>query len=54
VKFSVDNQLPMALAKYLQNRGLDCQHVLETGLAEAGDAEISRFAELQERRDQQR
>lgn len=45
MKFIVDNQLPIALAHHLQQRGLDCQHVLDIGLAEASDAEICRHAE---------
>ena len=47
--FLVDNQLPLALAQYLRTRGLDCQHVLDIGLAEATDAEICRYAEAQAR-----
>jgi predicted nuclease of predicted toxin-antitoxin system len=49
VKFLVDNQLPPALSEYLRNRGFDCQHVLEVGLADALDRDICRYAELQER-----
>jgi predicted nuclease of predicted toxin-antitoxin system len=49
VTFLVDNQLPLALAQYLRTRGLDCQHVLDIGLAEASDAEICRYAEAQAR-----
>ena len=49
MNFLVDNQLPLALAHHLQTRGLDCQHVLEIGLAEASDVEISRYAEAQAR-----
>jgi predicted nuclease of predicted toxin-antitoxin system len=49
VTFLVDNQLPLALAQYLRTRGLDCQHVLDIGLAEATDAEICRYAEAQTR-----
>jgi predicted nuclease of predicted toxin-antitoxin system len=40
VKFLVDNQLPAALARFLASRGVECQHVLEVGLADATDAEI--------------
>jgi predicted nuclease of predicted toxin-antitoxin system len=49
VKFLVDNQLPSALAHFLRSRGLDCQHVLDVGLAEAPDSEICRYAEDQGR-----
>jgi len=49
VKFIVDNQLPVALAEHLRDRGLDCQHVLEAGLGDAADSVICRHAELQDR-----
>jgi predicted nuclease of predicted toxin-antitoxin system len=49
VKFIVDNQLPVALADYLRERGFDCQHVLDVGLTQALDSEICAYAELQER-----
>jgi predicted nuclease of predicted toxin-antitoxin system len=49
VKFIVDNQLPIALANYLRERGFDCQHVLEAGLSEALDTEICRHADLEDR-----
>lgn len=45
MKFLVDQQLPSALAKYLQNRGFECQHVLDVALAECLDSEICRYAE---------
>jgi predicted nuclease of predicted toxin-antitoxin system len=48
VKFLIDNQLPPALAQYLQKRGFECQHVLDVELAEALDIEICRYAEEQE------
>ncbi len=44
MKFIVDNQLPIALARFLASRGCDCQHVAEIGLERASDAEIWRFA----------
>ena len=40
MKFLVDNQLPATLARFLTSRGVDCQHVLDIGLAQATDAEI--------------
>jgi predicted nuclease of predicted toxin-antitoxin system len=49
VKFLVDNQLPTALAQYLRQRGFDCEHVLDIGLAQASDIEICRYAEAQDR-----
>ena len=49
MKFLVDNQLPAALAEHLRTRGVDCQHVLHIGLAEATDVQICRYAMEQER-----
>jgi predicted nuclease of predicted toxin-antitoxin system len=49
VKFLVDNQLPAALAHHLRRNGVDCQHVLEVGLAEATDSAICRYARAHER-----
>lgn len=49
MKFLVDNQLPVSLAKYLRQRGFDCQHVLEAGWGDVLDSDICRQAELQER-----
>lgn len=48
MKFLVDNQLPVTLARYLRGLGFECQHVLDVKLAEAGDAEICRYAESQD------
>jgi predicted nuclease of predicted toxin-antitoxin system len=36
--------LPVALAIFLRQKGLDCQHVLDVGLRKASDAEIPRYA----------
>jgi predicted nuclease of predicted toxin-antitoxin system len=47
VKFIVDNQLPVALAEFLRQRGFECQHVLEAGLGDALDSDICRYAEVQ-------
>jgi predicted nuclease of predicted toxin-antitoxin system len=44
VKCLIDNQLPPALARFLTERGVDAQHVTDLGLAEAGDAQIWKFA----------
>lgn len=49
MKFLVDNQLPAALAVYLRKKGLDCQHVLDAGLAQATDAELCRYATANDR-----
>ena len=49
MKFLVDNQLPPALAQYLQKRGFDCEHVLDVGLAQSLDGEICRYAESHDR-----
>lgn len=46
MKFIVDNQLPGALAQFLQKRGCDAGHVLNVGLASASDIDICRYAEL--------
>ena len=49
MKFLVDNQLPISLARYLQKQGHDCRHVLEIDLATASDVEICRYADREER-----
>jgi len=49
VNFLIDNQLPAALAQYLQKLGHNCQHVLNIGLAKASDAEICQYAQAQDR-----
>lgn len=48
MKFLVDNQLPAALADYLNKRGFDCEHVSQVGLGKASDAEICQYAMAQE------
>ena len=40
MKFLVDNQLPVALAKWMQSAGVQAQHVLDIGLEHATDADI--------------
>ena len=37
MKFIVDNQLPVALCHFINDKGSDCQHVLEVGMARAQD-----------------
>jgi predicted nuclease of predicted toxin-antitoxin system len=44
VKFLVDNQLQAALARFLVSQGVEFQHVLDVGLADATDAEIWDYA----------
>ena len=44
MKFLVDNQLPVALAKWLVSRGHEAVHVLEVGLGAATDEEIWKHA----------
>ena len=44
MKFLVDNQLPAELARFLARNGIDCQHVLDVGLAEAKDMRIWEYA----------
>ena len=47
MKFLVDNQLPAALARFIESRGCHAKHVLEVGLAEASDTQILRHAEAE-------
>ncbi len=44
MKFLVDNQLPLALARALTEKGFDCEHVFELGMARASDIDIWRYA----------
>jgi predicted nuclease of predicted toxin-antitoxin system len=44
VKFLVDNQLPQALCRFLNDRRHECTHVLEVGLDEAKDPTIWQYA----------
>ncbi len=48
MRFLVDNQLPIALARFLASRGCDCQHVEDIGLERASDVEIWQYAEQHE------
>lgn len=45
MKFLVDNQLPAALARFIESRDCHAKHVLDVGLAEASDIQIFRHAE---------
>lgn len=49
MKFLVDNQLPAALARFLNSRGHDAQHVLDVHMDEAGDLDIWNYAVSQGR-----
>jgi len=44
VKFLVDNQLPVALARFLEANGVESRHVLDLGLDEANDRTIWAYA----------
>lgn len=44
MKFLIDNQLPVALSRFLVSMGCDCTHVVHAGLAEASDVNIWRYA----------
>ena len=48
MKFLVDNQLPVALARFLAARGCDCAHVMDVGLGLASDAVIWNYAHRNE------
>jgi predicted nuclease of predicted toxin-antitoxin system len=48
VKFLVDNQLPIALARFLAARGCNCDHVIDLGLGSASDSVIWHFAHQNE------
>ncbi|MGA2986172.1 MAG: DUF5615 family PIN-like protein [Terriglobia bacterium] len=37
MRFLVDNQLPLALARFLAARGCDCEHVMDVGLGSASE-----------------
>jgi hypothetical protein len=49
VKFLVDNQLPIALARFLSSLGVECTHVLDLGLAQASDQKIWQWAKVSEK-----
>jgi len=44
VRFLVDNQLPIALCRFLVSHGAECRHVSEAGLTQHTDLEIWRRA----------
>ncbi|MFY9343834.1 MAG: DUF5615 family PIN-like protein [Planctomycetota bacterium] len=49
MKFFIDNQLPLQLARHLAASGHDAVHVLEIGMDEADDVAIWKHAAQQER-----
>ena len=44
MKFLVDNQLPLALCRFLNGKGHTSTHVLDVGLDEAKDSAIWKYA----------
>jgi predicted nuclease of predicted toxin-antitoxin system len=49
VKVLVDNQLPAALARFLEAKGIDAIHVSAVGLEQAEDRDVWQFATSQQR-----
>lgn len=49
MKFLVDNQLPMALCRFIASQGCDCDHVFDLGLEQALDVAIWQHAQLADR-----
>ncbi len=37
MKFLIDNQLPLALSRFLQAQGLESRHVMDLGLDEVAE-----------------
>jgi predicted nuclease of predicted toxin-antitoxin system len=46
MRFLVDNQLPAALARFLDANGIEALHVLDIGLDTATDREIWAYAKM--------
>ena len=44
MKVLIDNQLPQALARFLESKGVESRHVLDVGLSQAHDREIWAYA----------
>ena len=44
MKFLVDNQLPLALARHLEAKGVSCLHASDVSLTEATDRDIWNYA----------
>ena len=47
MKLLVDNQLPAALARYLDGNGFEARHVLDVGLDTATDRQIWEYVAVQ-------
>ena len=43
MKFLVDNQLPIALSRFLESEGLQARHVVDVQLDEASDRKIWQY-----------
>ncbi len=48
-KFLVDENIPLAVAHFLRNKGIDIKEVKEAGIHGASDAEIMNLARQEER-----
>lgn len=48
MKFLVDNQLPVALSRFLEAKKLESIHVLDVGLDKASDQDIWHYAQTHE------
>jgi predicted nuclease of predicted toxin-antitoxin system len=48
MKFLIDNQLPIALSRWLSAQGVESYHVLDIHLDEASDHQIWQYAKTQE------
>ena len=49
MRFLVDNQLPIALARFLHAQGHDAEHVLDLRMDEADDSAVWAYAIAQQR-----
>ena len=49
MRFLVDNQLPAALARFLESVGHDAKHVLDLGLEDSSDKKIWNLATAEKR-----
>jgi predicted nuclease of predicted toxin-antitoxin system len=48
MKFLVDHQLPVALSKFLEDRGFEARHVMNLNLDQASDQSIVQYARQNE------
>lgn len=44
MRFLIDNQLPAALARFLEAQGAECRYVLEEGLGQSPDSAVWQYA----------